>query len=107
MTEHDIQKLHDDRYRCVGCGLETHDPDTIVHKECKPKITVLAGGGEIDKDGEVKVSPFSVFITYSQNPPNVADLQIGAKVAQEFYNLQNDENDLPECIESVTIKRSR
>ena len=51
-------------------------------------------------------SPFSVFVGFKNNPPSPEDLQEGAKIVNEFYDLGTTETDMPDCIETITIKRS-
>ena len=71
------------------------------------KTTTIAGGGAIDAEGEVKPSPFSVFITYKSETPSIEDMKVGGELAKEFFDLGNDEDSMPDCVESVTIKRSK
>lgn len=53
-------------------------------------------------------SPFSILVLFKNNPPTVEDMTIGGQVAREFFNMiGQDAEGFPDCVESVTIKRSK
>lgn len=64
-----------------------------------------SGGGQVTPEGEIKESPFTILIGYTSKTPSPEDLARGAEIAKEFYDLQNTEDEMPACIESITIKR--
>ncbi len=78
-----------------------------IKKEDEQKM-VGTGGGEITPAEEVKPMPFSVFVTFKNNPPSLDDMRIGGEVSKEFFDLIGpDAEGFPDCIESVIIKRSK
>lgn len=68
---------------------------------------MIAGAGTMDAEGNVKSCPFSVFIGFKENDNSPENIEIGGKLAKEFLDMIGDDAEgLPDCVESVTIKRS-
>lgn len=81
---------------------------TEIPKEEQEKISIITGGGMMTPEGQAKPMPFSVLITFKNNPPTIEDMKIGGEVSKEFFDIIGpDAEGLPDCIESVIIKRSQ
>lgn len=98
MANHNVEK-DENCYHCTVCKEARGDGDGFVGQECP--------GIPMPMNAEPVKGPFSVFVTFKNNPPTVDDMRIGGEIAKEFFNIiGSDAEGFPESVASVTIKRS-
>lgn len=121
MALHNVEK-DESSYHCTVCKEARGDGDGFIGMEC-PGYILEKGEDEMRKalenpylvpeykeklEKEIKAkAPFSVFVSFKNNPPTVDDMRIGGEIAKEFFSIIGpDAEGFPEGVESVTIKRS-
>lgn len=97
MALHNVEK-DESSYHCTVCKEARGDGDGFIGAECP--------GVPIPMAEPIK-GPFSVFVTFKNNPPSIEDMRVGGAIANEFFNIIGpDAEGFPDSVASVTIKRS-